>query len=118
GTPASYRESGRVGEVIWTRFYISLTMHPEWPFGNLNEVYSGCKNNFPTGLAHGGGNVNSHCVWQVYAQQHGLSNSGENTFDKTFEKVMRDAFFYAVFTYPRQSLETFLYYKPLMFANT
>jgi hypothetical protein len=37
--PASYKESA-LQEVVWHRLFIGLGAHPDWPFGDLKNVYS------------------------------------------------------------------------------
>ena len=44
-----YVKSGRASSGFWRHSFVSLSFHPQWPFGNLSDLYK-CKKYIPTGL--------------------------------------------------------------------
>lgn len=115
-----YRQSGHIGDLFWHRIFISYGVNPAWPFGNLSETYSVCKKAIPRGLVPGFPDQNGHCVWDAYAIQKSLSLDAilDGLYGSEYEKVMRGAFFKVLFAYPREAIQTFLFYKPLMIIDT
>jgi hypothetical protein len=111
-----YWRSGRVLGVLWHRAFVGFAVHPEWPFGNLREVYN-CPN-IPEGLSRTSSDRNGHCIWWSYPpnQAHPELASGEE-YGSEYEAVLRRAFFYVIVSYPRQALELFFYYKPMRFLT-
>jgi hypothetical protein len=119
-TPSAYKETGRVGDLFWNRLFVGVGLNPAWPFGNLKEVYSGCQKYIPGGLRPGLLDQNGHCVWEVYVEAHGMppAKIQEELYGAQYEHAMREAFVNLLLNYPRETLKTFLYYKPLMVINT
>jgi hypothetical protein len=115
----NYAKSGRIG-VIWHRAFISFVAHPEWPFGNLRDVYD-CTRYFPEGLHRGRpADPNGFCVWLAYPpnQTRPFQALQDGLYGPEYEAVLRGAYFNVISTYPRQALELYLYYKPAMIAAT
>jgi hypothetical protein len=110
--PANYIAEGRVTGLVWHRAFISLGLNPAWPFGNLRDIYDCHHAPFPpgSGLEPGVLDRNGECVWFNYTYEHHLPPDVPNP--AIYEKVMRDAFFNVLRLYPRQVLETYIYYKP------
>jgi hypothetical protein len=116
----NYVKSGRIGGILWHRAFVSFVMHPEWPFGNLRDVYQ-CTKYIPEGLQRGGNSDrNGHCVWFAYLpnQTRPLGEVQNGTYGPEYETVLRRAVFYVIFSYPRQALQLYLYYKPIRILHT
>jgi hypothetical protein len=116
----NYLRSGRIGGTIWHRAFGSFVVHPEFPFGNLRDVYD-CTKYIPEGL-HAGrpADRNGHCVWWAYPpnQTRPVQAVQDGTYGPEYETVLRRAYFNVIFSYPRQALELYLYYKPALIAAT
>jgi len=89
-----------------------LGLHPEWPFPGLGDKYS-CPG-IPEGIVASIVDRNGHCVWLAYAQADGTPDAvaALKTYDTDYERGLRAVFFDTFRSYPRQVIETFLYYKP------
>ena len=118
-TLPAYVQTGRVFGVVWHRAFVSLWLHPEWPFGNLREVYD-CTKAIPEGLAHENIDRNGHCVWVVYAPNRARSSREilDGVYGDEYEKAMRQALFAVFASYPKQVLEVFFYIKSLYLLRT
>src|SRR5262249_2362207 len=94
-------------------------LHPAWPFGNLREVYD-CTKEIPQGLNSANADRNGHCVWWVHVVKQGwpFSEGLKHTYDAEYERVLRQAVFNVIWSYPRQAFELYFYYKPLTLART
>jgi len=115
--PPSYLGEGRVSGIVWHRAFVSLGLNPEWPFGNLQEIYD-CNYEYSPGwkLEPGPLDKNGRCVWLHYAHAHNLPIDTTNI--ALYETVMRHAFVNVARLYPWQVAKTFIYYKPrLIFAS-
>jgi len=115
-----YLKTGRIGGIIWHRAFVSFVNHPEWPFGNLRDVYQ-CEKYIPEGLQRtGNADRNGHCVWMAYPpnQTRPIQEVQEKTYGPEYERALRGAVFNVIFSYPRQALELYLYYKPIIVATT
>jgi hypothetical protein len=121
-TPQAYRLTGRArAETTWHHVIIGFGANPNWPFGNLADLYRGCTSGKPNdALVPGLADFNGECVWGDYAKRHGLSENrtAQELYDKNFNAATREAVFRIVRLYPLQSLVTFVYYKPLMTFHT
>ena len=121
-TPQAYRLTGRArAETTWHHVIIGFGANPNWPFGNLADLYRGCTSGKPNdSLVPGLTDFNGGCVWADYAKRHGLSENqtAEELYDKNFNIATRQAVFRIFRLYPLQSLMTFVYYKPLMTFHT
>jgi len=111
----TYVIEGRFTETLWHRIFVSFGLSPEWPFGNLREVYD-CTRSIPEGLTSGTEDRNGHCILLAYAAKHGIPPEviPTLTYSRKYDAVLREAFFDIARTYPRQTLKTFFYYKPLL----
>jgi hypothetical protein len=120
-----YVKTGRFFGVTWGRAIVGFGLHPDWPFGNLREVYN-CTNVIPQGLVRGTGRTgddNQHCVfWSSYPSAlPGTPTYKEidtHLYDGVYEKGLRSAFFNVVRSYPRQVFELYAYYKSAMIVET
>jgi hypothetical protein len=113
-------KSGRISGTIWHRVFGSFVAHPDWPFGNLREQYD-CTRYIPEGLSRGRpADRNGHCVWWAYPpnQTRSVQAVQEGTYGPEYEVALRRAYFNVIFSYPRQALETYFYYKPALIAAT
>jgi hypothetical protein len=116
-TVYDYALYGRVFGNVWHRAFVSLSLHPEWPFGNLREVYD-CTKYIPEGLSRKHPDPNGECVW--FARPAGRSDGQlvEGVFGPAYEATLRNALFNVIRSYPRQAFELYFYYKPLMLWQT
>src|SRR5262249_15506815 len=117
-----YVKTGRLFGTVWHREFDSLGLHPDWPFGNLRQVYD-CADVVPHGLQNGLRDQNAHCVfWSTYppavARQLTDEGIGRLLLGGDYEKVLRSAFLNVVLSYPRQVLELHVYYKSAMILQT
>jgi hypothetical protein len=113
-TPDAYGNLGLSSEAFWHRAFISLGANPDWPFGNLAVTFD-CKPNMPNGLVPGITDSNGHCAYNA-AVLHGADEGP--TYGGQYEKILRAAFFQVAYEYPRQVLETYALYKPLLIWET
>jgi hypothetical protein len=108
-----YLSHGRFTETVWTRVVVSLGMHPDWPYGNLREIYD-CRENIPSGLVPGTEDQNGHCLWHVYAKKHNLPADTAfvgGTYSRDYDAALRHEFFNILRAYPREVFETFAFIK-------
>jgi virginiamycin B lyase len=112
--PSAYEETGLSSEVFWHRAFSTLGAHPDWPFGNLATTFE-CRPEIPEGLLPGILDRNGHCAY--YAAVKKGAEPG-TIFGTQYEKLLRRAFVQVAKEYPRQVLETYLLYKPLMIWKT
>jgi hypothetical protein len=115
----SYLLYGRVFGHVWHRAFISLAIHPEWPFGNLREVYD-CSKYMPLGLKRTDTDDNGMCVWWAYPPNRTRPQGElvEKVYGPEYQSVMRSALFNVIRSYPRQAFELYFYYKPLLIWQT
>jgi hypothetical protein len=108
----AYVQNGRALGNVWHRSFVSFTLHPEWPFGNLRQVYD-CTRYIPEGLNREHNDRNGHCVWWVYPpnQTRSVNEVMAGVYGAEYEKAMRQAFFYVATHYPRQTVELYVRYK-------
>jgi hypothetical protein len=110
---------GRVFGHVWHRAFVSLAVHPDWPFGNLREVYD-CTKSIPQGLNRNHADDNGMCVWWAYPSNL-TKPQGElvqKVYGPEYQSVMRSALLDVIRSYPRQALELYGYYKPLLLWQT
>ncbi len=114
-----YLKAGRFSETIWHRVFVSLGMSPEWPFGNLQQVYD-CSRYGSYKLMPGTDDTNGICVFEVYAGKHGIPYTvGSNLiYGREYDAALREAFFDILLMYPRETLKTFYYYKPKLILSS
>ena len=117
--PLDYVRYGRLGSVFWHRVVISLGANPEWPFGDLREMFD-CRRYIPEGLVPGMPDRNGHCIWVDYAIRHDISADqfARETYDRRYEGAMREAFFKIARLYPGEVLAAFFYYKPKLILRS
>jgi hypothetical protein len=115
----AYLQSGRVLGNVWHRAFISFTFHPDWPFGNLRQVYD-CTQYIPEGLNRVTTDRNGHCIWWIYPPntERPTEEVNTGTYDGEYEKALRQAYFYVIFHYPKQAFELYAYYKSGLIAAT
>ena len=109
----AYLNGGRFGTVIWQRVTESIGVHPRWPFSGAQEMFP-CREWISQGLESGPSDINGACMWFSYLTDHylRLGAATEETFGTMYETALREAFFAIAARYPKEVLETFLYYKP------
>jgi hypothetical protein len=114
-----YLRYGRVFGHVWHRAFVSLAIHPDWPFGNLREVYD-CTKFMPRGLNRINADDNGMCVWWAYPPNRTRSPGElvENVYGPEYQNLMRSALFDVIRSYPRQAWELYTYYKPLLLWDT
>ena len=107
-----YVTSGRVAGNFWHRTFVSLSLSPQWPFGNLRQVYD-CTAYIPEGLSRQDMDRNGHCVWWVYPPNKTRSAKDvmAGVYGAEYETAIRQAFFYVVTRYPGQVLKLYVYEK-------
>jgi hypothetical protein len=118
--PPNYLAEGRITGQVWHRAFVGLGLNPEWPFGNLREVYNcDCPEMPGLRLEPGALDNNGVCVWVHYANAFNIQRFPEGTIPPRpfvkpapYDTAEREAFFNVARLYPRQALETFIYYKP------
>jgi hypothetical protein len=115
----AYVQTGRVLGNFWHRSFVSLGLHPEWPFGNLREVYD-CTKEMPAGLVQGSTDHNGHCIWLVYPPNRTRSAKEvhDQVYGREYEAVVRRAFLDVLTSYPEKVLELFVYIKSLWVLRT
>jgi hypothetical protein len=114
-----YIRYGRVFGHVWHRAFVSLAIHPDWPFGNLREVYD-CTQFVPRGLNRINADDNGMCVWFAYPPNR-VKPPGdlvEKVYGPEYQALMRSALFDVIRAYPRQAWELYTYYKPLLLWQT
>jgi hypothetical protein len=118
-TVYDYLLRGRVFGHVWHRAFISLALHPEWPFGNLREVYD-CTEFIPQGLNRIHADDNGMCVWWAYPPNRTRPQGElvEKVYGPEYQGVMRSALFNVIRSCPRQAFELYSYYKPLLIWHT
>jgi hypothetical protein len=114
-----YLKEGRFGTVIWQRVTESIGTHNDWPFPGVNEMFD-CEKYVPGGLRGGFDDNNGACIWFDYITKHNIpiESIGDKTFGGLYEAALRQAFFRITARYPREVLETFVYYKPRMILQS
>jgi hypothetical protein len=114
-----YLRYGRVFGHVWHRAFVSLALHPDWPFGNLHEVYD-CTKFFPPGLNRINADDNGMCVWWAYPPNRARSPGElvEEVYGPEYQALMRSVLFEVIRSYPRQAWELYTYYKPLLLWET
>jgi hypothetical protein len=114
-----YLRYGRVFGHVWHRAFVSLAIHPDWPFGNLREIYD-CTKFVPRGLNRINADDNGMCVWWAYPPNRARSPGElvEKVYGPEYQNVMRSALFDIIRSYPRQAWELYTYYKPLLLWET
>jgi hypothetical protein len=114
----AYVQTGHMLGVFWHRAFISFALHPDWPFGDLQQVYN-CTPSIPTGLSRTAGDQNGHCVWLAY-QPNATRPTSEVTaglYGSEYEKVLRNAYFDVLIHYPKQVFDLYLVIKSEYIKN-
>jgi hypothetical protein len=108
----AYLHTGRALGNVWHRTFVSFSLDPAWPYGNLREVYD-CTRYIPEGLSRGSMDRNGHCIWWAYPpnQRRPMSDVLAGVYGAEYEAVMRRAYFYVVTHYPRQTFELYFNVK-------
>jgi hypothetical protein len=111
--PIDYVTEGRFTKTFWELTVVGLGSNPAWPFGNLHEIID-CTRHIPEGLTTGMPDRNGHCFWWDYVYKHHIpvKEAVDGVYGAQYETAMRGTFFRILDLYPRDVLETFLYYKP------
>jgi virginiamycin B lyase len=109
-TPTGYREAGATSEVFWHRAFGALGVHPDFPYGDLATRID-CRPEIPEGLVLSALDRNGHCAY--FAALKKGAEPGP-IYGAQYERLLRRTFLQVVKEYPRQVLETYLIYKPLL----
>ena len=114
-----YLKAGRFSETIWHRVFVSLGVSPEWPFGNLREVYD-CSRYGGKHLVPGTEDWNGLCVFLSYMAKNDIPFvvAKNLAYGREYDAALRQAFFDILFMYPKETLRTFYYYKPRMILSS
>jgi hypothetical protein len=113
-TPSSYESAGLASDNLWHRAFVGLSAHPAWPFGDIATKFD-CKPDVPAGMVPGITDSNAHCAYGD-AIKKGAERGP--LFGTQYEKLLRQAYWNVVREYPRQAIETYLIYKPLLVWKT
>ena len=113
-----YVKSGRASSGFWRHSFVGLSFHPQWPFGNLSDLYD-CKKYVPSGLTRGGADENAHCVYIAYLldEKRDISIAHAEIFGEEYEKATRKAYFYVLTHYPKQVFEVYAFTKSAMIGS-
>jgi hypothetical protein len=116
-TPA-YVHNHREFGIFWHRAFASLSFHPAWPFGSLQQIYD-CKKYIPEELS-GAPDRNAQCIWFAYPpnKERPPAEVSLEIYDGKYEMVLRNAYFYVVTHYPRQAFELYFLIKPQLIKQT
>ena len=108
----NYVQTGHVFGVFWHRAFISFALHPDWPFGDLQQVYN-CTQYIPAGLNRTAGDQNGHCIWLAYPPNATRAPNEVTTglYGGEYERVLRKAYFYVLIHYPRQTFDLYVFVK-------
>jgi hypothetical protein len=114
----AYVHSGRLFGNFWHRAFSTLSVHPDWPFGNLAKVYD-CTKYLPQGLSRKIPDANGQCVWLAYPPnaKRPPGDVNRDLYGGEYEKVVRQAYFYVLAHYPRQVFETYAFLKSGMIGH-
>lgn len=113
-----YSKSGRLHGNVWHRLFVSLQLHPEWPFPGVRELFP-CPE-IPQGITPTSSDSSGHCVWFKHVRDHNLPMdvAANGIYGERYERVLQTAFFTIARKYPREVFETFSYYKPTVIFGT
>lgn len=107
----AYVHTGRVLGNFWHRAFISFSLHPDWPFGDLRKVYD-CTKYIPEGLSKAAADRNGHCVWWAYPPNaNHPDGANQRLYGGEYERVLRNAYFYVLFHYPKQAFQLYFSVK-------
>jgi hypothetical protein len=112
-TPPAYEAAG-ISDSFWHRAFIGLTLHPDWPFGNLAETFD-CTLHISEGFRNKARDSIAHCAY--WAQVKKGAEPGP-LFGRQYEKLMQQAYWQVAREYPRRLIETYLIHKPLLVWRT
>jgi hypothetical protein len=113
-TPATYVADGVDSEVFWHRAFIGFGANPAWPFGDMATAMD-CRPYIPEGLVPGIVDRDGHCAYFAALLQGAAPGA---LYGRQYETLLRSAFFQVLQQYPKEALETYLIYKPLMIWST
>ena len=117
--PGDYLEAGRAFGIMWHRAVISFGANPTWPFPGIHDSYR-CEKAIPEGIVPGIVDRNGHCIWLAYGpnRDRPIDELSRAVHSGQYELAMREAYFHIIRVYPRDTLETLLYYKPRLILQT
>ncbi len=115
----AYVQTGRTLGNFWHRAFVSFSMHPDWPFGDLRKVYN-CTQYIPEGLNRDQADRNGHCVWWAYPPNatRPQNEVPQGTYGGEYERALRNAYFYVLTHYPRQAFELYFLIKSRLIKST
>jgi len=113
----AYAQTGRVFAIFWHRAFVGLYFHPDWPFGDLHEVYD-CTQFIPQGLSRINMDQNGHCVWLALNKNLSGTEINEGVYGREYERAVRNAYWLVLTHYPKQAFELHFYIKSRLIKDT
>jgi len=113
-----YLKNGRLFGNFWHRAFATLSVDPDWPYGDLRTVYD-CTKYIPEGLNNQHSDRNGHCIWWVYPPNATRSAPEvmNGTYGGEYEKAVRNAYFYVLVHYPKQMFNLYVHIKSRMIGD-
>ena len=114
----AYQKTGRLFGNFWHRAFATLSVDPDWPYGDLRAVYD-CTKFIPEGLTNRNDDRNGHCIWWIYPPNATRSAADimSGTYGREYETAVRNAYFYVLFHYPKQMFRLYVYVKSRLIAD-
>jgi hypothetical protein len=108
----AYLKTGRLFGNFWHRAFATLSVDPDWPYGDLRTVYD-CTQFIPEGLTNQNDDRNGHCIWWIYPPnaKRPASEIMSGTYGREYETAVRNAYFYVLFHYPKQMFRLYFHIK-------
>ena len=117
-TLPAYLKTGRLFGNFWHRAFATLSVDPDWPYGDLRTVYD-CTKFIPEGLNNQNDDRNGHCIWWIYPPNATRSAADimSGTYGREYETAVRNAYFYVLFHYPKQMFRLYVYIKSQLISR-
>jgi hypothetical protein len=114
----AYLKTGRLFGNFWHRAFATLSVDPDWPYGDLRTVYD-CTQFIPEGLTNQNDDRNGHCIWWIYPPnaKRPASEIMSGTYGREYETAVRNAYFYVLFHYPKQMFRLYVYMKSRLIVD-
>jgi hypothetical protein len=114
----AYLKTGRLFGNFWHRAFATLSVDPDWPYGDLRTVYD-CTKFIPEGLTNQNDDRNGHCIWWIYPPNATRSAADimSGTYGREYETAARNAYFYVLFHYPKQMFRLYVYMKSRLIVD-
>jgi hypothetical protein len=112
-----YEQTGRLFSVFWHRAFVGLSLHPDWPFGDLRNAYD-CTQYIPQGLSRIHMDQNGHCAWLALNKNLSVGQINQEIFGREYEMSLREAYFHVITHYPKQVFELYFFIKSRLIKDT